>query len=88
MSVYHQSKPVNGNVAHASLLAFVSVGIPLLVLLPMSSFISKTKWDIHNAIIGMLPIIYGYPRLIAGLFMSYTMTGVVTQIVKVRLHYK
>jgi hypothetical protein len=39
--------------ADVSLLAFISIGIPLLVLLPMSSFVSKTRWDIHNAMIGM-----------------------------------
>jgi hypothetical protein len=39
--------------ADNSLLAFISIGIPLLVLLPMSSFVSKTRWDIHNAMIGM-----------------------------------
>jgi hypothetical protein len=38
--------------ADVSLLAFISIGIPLLVLLPMSSFVSKTRWDIHNAMIG------------------------------------
>jgi hypothetical protein len=42
-----------GEEADDSLLAFISVGIPLLVLLPMSSFVSKTRWDIHNAMIGM-----------------------------------
>lgn len=69
--------------AHGRLLAFVSVGVPLLVLLPMSSFISKTRWDIHNAVIGTLPAC-SCSLLTSGLFMSYTMTGVVTQIVKVR----
>ncbi|CAD6580549.1 MAG: hypothetical protein TREMPRED_002775 [Tremellales sp. Tagirdzhanova-0007] len=50
------------------LLAIVSVGIPLVVLLPLSSLVSRNRWDVHNSVLG--------------LFMSYTMAGVVTQIVK------
>ncbi|RXK41754.1 hypothetical protein M231_00989 [Tremella mesenterica] len=35
------------------LLAIFSVGIPLVVLIPISLFVSKTRWDIHNALIGL-----------------------------------
>jgi diacylglycerol diphosphate phosphatase/phosphatidate phosphatase len=52
------------------MLAAISVGIPALILLPISTLVARSKWDIHNAFIG--------------LFMSYTMTGVVTQLIKVR----
>ncbi|KAK1922989.1 phospholipid metabolism-related protein [Papiliotrema laurentii] len=50
------------------LLGIISAGIPLAILVPLSLFIGKSRWDTHNAVIG--------------LFMSYTMTGVVTQIIK------
>ncbi|WWC72489.1 uncharacterized protein I206_106451 [Kwoniella pini CBS 10737] len=50
------------------LLAFISVGIPLLVLVPISLFVSRNGWDVHNSVLGLV--------------MSYTMTGVVTQVVK------
>ncbi|WVQ85983.1 hypothetical protein IAT38_008151 [Cryptococcus sp. DSM 104549] len=50
------------------LLAFISVGVPLLVLVPVSAFISRNSWDIHNSVLGLV--------------MSYTVTGVVTQIIK------
>ncbi|ODN82821.1 hypothetical protein L202_01088 [Cryptococcus amylolentus CBS 6039] len=50
------------------LLAFVSIGIPLIVLVPISVFIARNAWDTHNAVVGVL--------------MSYTMAGVVTQIIK------
>lgn len=53
----------------SSLLGFVSAGIPFLVMLPISTLVAKNKWDVHNSILG--------------LFMSYTMTGVVTQVIKV-----
>ncbi|WWC92173.1 uncharacterized protein L201_007127 [Kwoniella dendrophila CBS 6074] len=51
-----------------NLLAFISVGIPLLVLVPISALISRNGWDVHNSVLGLV--------------MSYTMTGVITQIVK------
>ncbi|ORY29641.1 phospholipid metabolism-related protein [Naematelia encephala] len=51
-----------------TLLGIISAGIPLLVLLPISILVARNPWDVHNSVIG--------------LFMSYTMTGVVTQIVK------
>ncbi|WWC65151.1 uncharacterized protein I303_107765 [Kwoniella dejecticola CBS 10117] len=51
-----------------NLLAFISVGIPLLVLVPISLFVSRNGWDVHNSVLGLV--------------MSYTMTGVVTQVVK------
>ncbi|WWD20617.1 hypothetical protein CI109_105093 [Kwoniella shandongensis] len=50
------------------LLGFISVGIPLLCLLPLSTLVSRNSWDVHNSILG--------------LFTSFTVTGVVTQIIK------
>ena len=35
-----------------SLLAFISAGIPLLVLMPVSLIAARSKWDAHNAVIG------------------------------------
>jgi diacylglycerol diphosphate phosphatase/phosphatidate phosphatase len=35
-----------------SLLAFISAGIPLLVLVPISTLIARNKWDVHNSVIG------------------------------------
>ncbi|ORX41134.1 phospholipid metabolism-related protein [Kockovaella imperatae] len=51
-----------------NLLFFISAGIPLLVLVPVSAFVARTGWDMHNAVVGV--------------FMSYTMTGTVTQLIK------
>ncbi|WVF67986.1 hypothetical protein IAT40_002748 [Kwoniella sp. CBS 6097] len=51
-----------------NLLAFVSVGVPLIFLVPLSTFMARNSWDIHNSVLGLV--------------MSYTMTGVVTQVVK------
>lgn len=39
-------------------------------MLSISTMVARNKWDVHNSILG--------------LFMSYTMTGVVTQVIKVR----
>lgn len=64
------SEPTHTNLH--SLLAVISVGIPSLVILPISTLVARSKWDIHNAFIG--------------LFMSYTVTGVVTQLIKVSFH--
>ncbi|OWZ36704.1 PAP2 domain-containing protein [Cryptococcus neoformans C23] len=50
------------------LLVFFSIVVPLLVLVPLSSLIARNAWDTHNSVLGLL--------------MSYTMTGVVTQIIK------
>ncbi|WWD08361.1 hypothetical protein V865_006473 [Kwoniella europaea PYCC6329] len=51
-----------------NLLAFISVGIPLLVIVPINVFVSRNGWDVHNGVLGLV--------------MSYTMTGVVTQVIK------
>lgn len=37
---------------YRSLLAFISAGIPLLVLVPISTLIARNKWDVHNSVIG------------------------------------
>ncbi|KAK8850434.1 hypothetical protein IAR55_004352 [Kwoniella newhampshirensis] len=50
------------------LLGFISVGIPLLCLIPLSSLVARNSWDVHNSVLG--------------LFTSFTVTGVVTQIIK------
>ena len=47
----------------------MSVIIPAAVIIPISTLVARSKWDVHNGLIG--------------LFMSYTMTGVVTQLIKV-----
>ncbi|WRT70585.1 uncharacterized protein IL334_007583 [Kwoniella shivajii] len=66
LSIQH-SFAVNERVP-PKLLAFISVGIPLIVLIPISALISRNGWDIHNSVLGLV--------------MSYTMTGVVTQVIK------
>nr|ODN89983.1 PAP2 domain-containing protein [Cryptococcus depauperatus CBS 7841] len=50
------------------LLAFVSVGVPLIVLVPLGALVARNAWDMHNSILG--------------LFMSCLMTGVITQVIK------
>ncbi|KAL7422689.1 hypothetical protein Q5752_001980 [Cryptotrichosporon argae] len=50
------------------LLGLISAGVPLLVLVAVAAAVVRNPWDVHNAVLG--------------LGMSYTMTGVVTQIVK------
>ncbi|KAE8541513.1 hypothetical protein D1P53_002875 [Cryptococcus gattii VGV] len=50
------------------LLILFSIVVPLLVLVPLSSMVARNAWDTHNSVLGLL--------------MSYTMTGVVTQIIK------
>ncbi|BEJ16429.1 hypothetical protein CspHIS471_0510340 [Cutaneotrichosporon sp. HIS471] len=51
-----------------NMLMFVTVGLPLIVMLPIATFIARNAWDVHNAA--------------CGLFMSFTMAGVVTQVIK------
>ncbi|WVR08506.1 hypothetical protein IAU60_005561 [Kwoniella sp. DSM 27419] len=50
------------------MLAFISVGIPLIFLVPLSFLVARNAWDVHNSVLGLV--------------MSYTMTGVVTQVIK------
>lgn len=39
------------------MLAFFSVGIPLLVLIPISLGVARKGWDLHHGLIGMLPLL-------------------------------
>lgn len=50
------------------MLMFITVGLPLIVMLPIATFVARNAWDVHNCI--------------CGLFMSFTMTGVITQAIK------
>jgi len=44
------------------------MGVPLICLVPLSLLLGPSLWDAHNAVIGVC--------------MSYTMTGVITQVIK------
>jgi diacylglycerol diphosphate phosphatase/phosphatidate phosphatase len=50
------------------LLIFISFGIPSILVLLVSLTIYRSKWDAHNALLGV--------------FTSFTVAGVVTQIIK------
>ncbi|KAK4688621.1 diacylglycerol diphosphate phosphatase / phosphatidate phosphatase, partial [Tremellales sp. Uapishka_1] len=67
------------------MLGVVSTIIPLLVLVPIGVFISRNKWDLHNAVLGMsaISVALRIPEAsFLGLFMSLSMAGIVTQLIK------
>jgi hypothetical protein len=53
-----------------SLLLVISFVVPLVSVLLISALVMRNAWDVHNAVLSVL--------------MSYTMAGLVTQVVKVR----
>ncbi|KAI5449429.1 hypothetical protein NCC49_004713 [Naganishia albida] len=50
------------------LLFIISLAVPLVFLVAVGAGVYKSRWDVHNGVLG--------------LFMGFTVTGVVTQIVK------
>jgi diacylglycerol diphosphate phosphatase/phosphatidate phosphatase len=60
---------VRDSSSQLSLLAVVSFAVPAGLLLLIALTVARNAWDVHNSIVGLA--------------MAWTMTGVVTQIIKV-----
>lgn len=52
------------------LLLVISFVVPLVSVLLVSALVMRNAWDVHNSVLSVL--------------MSYTMAGLVTQVIKVR----
>ncbi|GHJ86975.1 hypothetical protein NliqN6_3377 [Naganishia liquefaciens] len=61
-------RPFKAEHVPPTLLFIISLAIPLAFVIIIGGLVYKSRWDVHNAVLG--------------LFMGFTVTGVVTQVVK------
>ena len=61
-------RPFKSEHVPPTLLFIISLAIPLGFVIIIGGLVYKSRWDVHNAVLG--------------LFMGFTVTGVVTQVVK------